>query len=42
MSEFGAEAHLTDGTLRNARVADLLALLIWLELFNGHFYRGWP
>lgn len=41
VSELAAEAHLTDGALGNARVADLLALLVRLELFDGHLYRGW-
>jgi hypothetical protein len=35
MVKLAAQTHLTDSTLRDARVADLLAFLIRLELLDG-------
>lgn len=38
--ELTAETHLTNSTLRDARVADLLSLLVGLELFDGELADG--
>jgi hypothetical protein len=38
--KFAAQAHLTDSTLRDARVADLLAFLVRLELLDGELANG--
>lgn len=38
--ELTAKAHLTNSTLRDARVADLLTLLVGLELFDGELANG--
>lgn len=40
VAKFAAEAHFTNGTLRNTRVADLLALLVGLELLDGYLLAG--
>lgn len=37
VAQLAAQAHLTDGTLRNARIANLFTLLVGLELFDSHF-----
>ena len=36
VAQFAAQAHLTDGTLRDACIANLFTLLVGLELFDGH------
>ena len=33
--EFAAQTHLTDRTLRDTWVADLLSFRVWLGLFDG-------
>ena len=40
MAQLRAETHLADGRLRDARVADLLALLVGLELLDGDLDDG--
>lgn len=40
MVELTAKTHLTNSTLRDARVADLLPLFIGLELFDGKLADG--
>ena len=37
--QLGAEGHFSDGALGDARVSDLLALLVGLELFDGELAR---
>mgnify|MGYP005989068821 CR=1 FL=1 len=36
VAQFAAQAHLADGTLGDARIANLFTLLVGLELFDSH------